>query len=73
MTFHDAIFFNDTHTLIFTNNPTVIKPSLFTEKLDLLTNYIMSFNMNTMFFIEKIEYNADRFDQSEIIILNNIE
>ena len=51
MTFHDPLVLNDTHTLLFTKNPTIIKNDLFIEKLDLLTNYIVSFNLNTTFFI----------------------
>ena len=51
MTFHDPLVLNDTHTLLFTKNPTIIKNDLFIEKLDLLTNYIVSFNLNTKFFI----------------------
>ena len=72
MTFHDPLIINDTHTLIFTRNPTVIKNALFTEKLDLLTNYIISFNVNTTFFIDNIEYIADGFNQQENIRLNKL-
>ena len=40
-----------------------MKNDLFIEKLDLLTNYIVSFNLNTTFFINNMEYDSDGFDQ----------
>ena len=33
MTFHDPLVLNDTHTLLFTKNPTIIKNDLFIENL----------------------------------------
>ena len=72
MTFHDPLVLNDTHTLLFTRNPTIIKNDLFSEKLDLLTNYIVSFNLNTTFFINNMEYDADGFDQKEQIKLTKL-
>ena len=63
MTFPDPLVLNDTHTFLFTKNPTIIKNDLFIEKLDLLTNYIVSFNLNTTFFINNMEYDSDGFDQ----------
>ena len=72
-TFRDPLFINDTHIFIFTNKPTTIETGLFTEKLDLSTNYILSFNMNTTFFIDNIEYYADGFNQSEKLKLNKLQ
>ena len=72
MTFNDPLVLNDTHTLLFTKNPTIIKSDLFIEKLDLLTNYIVSFNLNTTFFINNMEYDADGFDQKEQIKLTKL-
>ena len=46
MTFHDPLILNDTHTLLFTKNPTIIKNDFFIEKLDLLPNYIVSNKSN---------------------------
>jgi len=72
MIFHDPLVLNDTHTLLFTRNPTIIKNDLFIEKLDLLTNYIVSFNLNTTFFVNNMEYDADGFDQKEQIKLTKL-
>ena len=72
MTFHDPLILNNTHTLLFIKNPTIIKNDLFIEKLDLLTNYIVSFNLNTTFFINNMEYDADGFDQKEQIKLTKL-
>ena len=72
MTCHAPLVLNYTHTLLFTRNPAIIKSALFTEKLHLLTNYIVSFNINTTFFIDNMEYNADGFDQQEKVRLNKL-